>query len=340
MIALRENRERHDIGRVRAQSIRDVVFLFPGALGDLLLALPTLRALRVRHRTAHVTAVVSEPLRALIAPTGVADVTASLDGADTAWLFGGARCPAWLAGRPLVYSWLGARDDTLRARLESVAAGVHCFAVERGGGRPHAAIAYARAVGVTDRVSTLVARARIVAPASPRAEALWRTLAGPTLAIHPGAGAPAKRWAAAGFVRVAEWWRRDGGCVVTVSGPAEDDVTIAGSAPVRGWALPDVAAVLARAALYLGNDSGVSHLAAAVGARGVVLFGTTDPRRWRPLGDGVVSLHAPMAAPAGMSLAVLPAARVVAACQRQIALTRENLETSVRPAAPRIRGCT
>jgi len=45
----------------------------------------------------------------------------------------------------------------------------------------------------------------------------------------------------------------------------------------------EVAALLSVADLYLGNDSGISHLAAAVGAFGVALFGPTDPRSWRPL---------------------------------------------------------
>jgi ADP-heptose:LPS heptosyltransferase len=49
-----------------------------------------------------------------------------------------------------------------------------------------------------------------------------------------------------------------------------------------------VAALLSQADLYLGNDSGISHLAGAVGARGVVLFGPTRPHQWRPLGGNLL----------------------------------------------------
>jgi ADP-heptose:LPS heptosyltransferase len=57
--------------------------------------------------------------------------------------------------------------------------------------------------------------------------------------------------------------------------------------------LAQVAALLRCAALYLGNDSGISHLAGAVGTRGVVLFGPTDPRMWAPRGGRLRVLHAP-----------------------------------------------
>src|SRR5438876_12432624 len=84
------------IDGVRGESIERVVLVFPGALGDLLLALPALRALRARHAGARVTAVVSQPLRVLVELAGVADATAALEGADAAALFGGERWPPWL----------------------------------------------------------------------------------------------------------------------------------------------------------------------------------------------------------------------------------------------------
>ena len=48
--------------------------------------------------------------------------------------------------------------------------------------------------------------------------------------------------------------------------------------------LAEVAALARLARCFVGNDSGVSHLAAAAGAPGVAIFGPTDPDRWRPLG--------------------------------------------------------
>jgi ADP-heptose:LPS heptosyltransferase len=54
--------------------------------------------------------------------------------------------------------------------------------------------------------------------------------------------------------------------------------------------LVEVAAVLSQADLVLGGDSGIVHLAGAVGLRGVALFGPTEPRGWRPLGGRIVCL--------------------------------------------------
>src|SRR4029450_9566502 len=84
------------IRRVRAGSIQRVLAIFPGALGDLLLVLPTLRRLR-RKTGASLTLVVAEPLRALARMIGVADDLASLDEAHSGWLY----CGRSVLPRPL-----------------------------------------------------------------------------------------------------------------------------------------------------------------------------------------------------------------------------------------------
>jgi glycosyl transferase family 9 (putative heptosyltransferase) len=335
MIRVAAPEARDHICHVDEASIERVVVLFPGALGDFLLALPTLRALRARHAGADFIVVVSSPLCGLAVAAGMADVAVSLDGADSARLFAGDRLPRWLDGRPVVYSWLGADDELFRARVATVAASVRFFRVERGPGTVHAAAAYARAVGVAVDPASLAGAARIEPPPSSAATALFADLRDPVLAIHPGAGSRAKRWDVAGFVQVAQWWRARGGAVVAIAGPAEgDEAPVLGAPEVRDWPLPDLAAVLARATLYLGNDSGVSHLAAAVETPGVVLFGPTDAHRWRPLGGALVVLGARARAPDGLRLSALPATRVVAACRRRFTLTRGDLDTSVSAFRP------
>jgi hypothetical protein len=300
---------------VRAASIRErVALLFPGALGDLLLVLPTLRALRARHAGAHVTLAVRAPLRALVALTGLADADAVLDGPDLARLLGGGPPPAWLAGAT-VYTWLGATDPTVRQRIGDVAAAAHFLRVERGDADVHAAVAYARAAGVPDDPDALAAAARMEMPSAAYAAGRRNDLTPPLLVLHPGAGAPAKRWERAGFAELAGWWRASGGTALALFGPVEaGDPPLEGAVEMRDGTLPDVAAVLARSTLYVGNDSGISHLAAAVGGRGVVLFGATDPARWRPLGDCLRALRGSATSLDGIPREALPAARVIAVC--------------------------
>jgi len=149
-----------------------------------------------------------------------------------------------------------------------------------------------------------------------RAAALVEGLRRPLLAVHRGAGAPAKRWALDGFVDVASWWRRSRGDVIELLGPAEaGEPPLSGARTAPGWALPDVAALLGLADAYVGNDSGVSHLAGAVGTPGVVLFRVTVPSRWRPLSPRLVVLRGDVkSGEVGRALAQLSAGSV--ACER------------------------
>jgi ADP-heptose:LPS heptosyltransferase len=78
--------------------------------------------------------------------------------------------------------------------------------------------------------------------------------------------------------------------------------------------LPEVAAVLRRAALYLGNDSGLMHLAGAAGAPVVGLFGQSDAREYGPAGPRAVAVSAD-GEPFRTSMAALPVARVLAAAE-------------------------
>jgi ADP-heptose:LPS heptosyltransferase len=123
---------------------------------------------------------------------------------------------------------------------------------------------------------------------------------GPYLALAPGSGNPLKNWPLSHYYEVSRklaW--QEGLKVVWLLGPAEAAWLpyLTGLARAQGQVvldrlpLPQVAAVLARARLYLGGDSGLTHLAAAAGARAVlVLFGPTDPQVWAPPGKHVAVL--------------------------------------------------
>ncbi|GIW09970.1 MAG: glycosyl transferase [Dehalococcoidia bacterium] len=131
------------------------------------------------------------------------------------------------------------------------------------------------------------------------------------VAVHVGAGFPSKLWpleryAALGKALIA----RAGVTVVLVGGAEDQPLAATVRQELRGsvldltgklsWA--GTAAVLQRAALFIGNDSGPAHLAAAVGTPALVIFsGQNEPAVWRPWGERVVVLqHRPACAPCGL----------------------------------------
>jgi lipopolysaccharide heptosyltransferase III len=137
------------------------------------------------------------------------------------------------------------------------------------------------------------------------------------LAVHPGSGSPRKNWPAERFAAVVEEVAGSAPWLL-VEGPADAE----GAAPLRGLRgsvhareLPPrtLGAVLAHAGIYVGNDSGVSHLAAAFGASTLALFGPTDPRQWAPIGPRVTTLQSPDGTMAG-----LPTEAVVSAGRRMV----------------------
>ncbi len=109
--------------------------------------------------------------------------------------------------------------------------------------------------------------------------------------IHPGSGSPKKNWPIENFIAVAEHLQREGRRVSWTRGPAEEELRYPANAEiVEANTLVDFAQHLARADLYIGNDSGITHLAAAVGCTTIAIFGPTNPTVWAPRGDHVSKL--------------------------------------------------
>jgi len=118
------------------------------------------------------------------------------------------------------------------------------------------------------------------------------------LAIHPGSGSRAKNWDPKNFARVADW-ASDRARVLLICGPADDEVeevrrAMKKAKPLVADNLPliQLAALLRSATACLGNDSGITHLAASLGIPTVAIFGPTDPTIWGPRGPNVKIIYA------------------------------------------------
>jgi predicted lipopolysaccharide heptosyltransferase III len=106
--------------------------------------------------------------------------------------------------------------------------------------------------------------------------------------IHPAAAFETKRWATENFARVAEFVAERGLAPVAIAAPNElgliDTLLNESSVHVLSLelSLPEVTALAARSRLFIGNDSGIAHIAAAVGTPSVVVFGSSNVAHWRP----------------------------------------------------------
>jgi ADP-heptose:LPS heptosyltransferase len=222
-----------------------------------------------------------------------------------------ARVEDILRSYAFIYSWLGADDQHFRTNLQSRYTGeLRVFPFRPPSLTVHIADYYLSSFSEGCPVPVTPA-----IPLLPQALA-WRRrfwsehgLAGErVLALAPGSGARSKNWPLSFFQAVAQWWKeRTGGKVLVLWGPAEEDRMME---PVhweechvfRGLNLGRLTALQAACDLYLGNDSGTSHLAAALGVPTVVVFGPTDPAQWRPRGKHVWIVSENLAcSPCGLS---------------------------------------
>jgi len=111
----------------------------------------------------------------------------------------------------------------------------------------------------------------------------------PFALIHPTAAFDTKQWATENFGRVAEDLTARRLATIVIVSAAEkkvlEDLAKGSSVQVFGLSdlsLPEVTALASRARLFVGNDSGIAHIAAAAGAPCVVIFGSSNVLHWRP----------------------------------------------------------
>ncbi len=275
-----------------------ILVLRPGALGDAIVTLPVLQSLSATG--ARVT-VVGHPVFRLAVECGLAADFIPFDDARLLPLFAERGKCDLLAGHRTAVAYTRYDDPLLAENLARNGADQ----VVPWPAHP------APKLHITDHLLEALRPAEIEPAArqpSLRPQGAWitsarswlreRMLSGAFVAIHPGSGGRAKRWPAERFAELA----RALACpVVWLLGPAEEDDAEArrlgeqAGVIARNLPLATLAGLLAVCRAYVGNDSGVSHLAAAVGAPTIALFGPTDPAVWAPRGERVATLGGPYA---------------------------------------------
>jgi heptosyltransferase III len=273
----------------------------PGSLGDVLLAVPALAHLRaLGFRT---TLAVPGRLAGLFQDSSLVDAAVDVEGGLA--LHGlfeeppGASALRALAGYDAIVCWFGAGDPAFRASLAALDRPVVVAraAPSPGSGR-HASRHLVETLAPLGPLPTAVPWTRLRVVESDRARArAWLAARGlrpaDAVVLQPGAGSSAKAWP--GFAALARRLRDRGLPVIALAGPADGPVVdsllrsgaVAEDALARDWSLSEIAALLSLVRATVGNDSGPSHLAAAVGCPTVAVFGPTDPVVWAPVGTHV-----------------------------------------------------
>jgi heptosyltransferase-2 len=278
------------------RAVRRVLVIFPGALGDLMCLMPALSAISRRHPGASVELMARFELARLAAGRSVVVRAHSIDAREVGALFGdetSGDARRFFGDFDCIYSFFASDDERFRERLAAATDAEVSFHSFRPAGEGHVSEGYLRAVG--EGASMLDARIEPTADDLAAARVLLESKCeiSNLVVIFPGSGSPAKNWPAGKFAALASTVSKRAS-VAVILGPAEASIEPifreAGVPVLKDLDLPTVAAIATIASAFVANDSGVAHLAAAVGASGVVIFGPTDPARWRPQGSGRIDI--------------------------------------------------
>jgi len=277
-----------------------------GALGDLLLLRRAIAALNAAGHEPWLVA--PDAGRALLGPgpSEVRDLV-SWEGVEMAALLRGTLAESLLGSRlsttdaAIVFSRSADAIDAIRSRVPRV------LTRDPSPAHGHASRWLAEATRALG-ADPSPAPPDLVATAQEREDAHpWIERLGPGfLALHPGSGSPAKNWPAERFLELAKWLAGERPWLL-VEGPADAEAAEplrANPRAVTASGLPArvLGAILSHAGLYVGNDSGVTHLAAAFGAPTLALFGPTDPAVWSPVGSFVAVERSPDETMAGLAI--------------------------------------
>ncbi|MEY2561500.1 MAG: heptosyltransferase [Verrucomicrobiota bacterium] len=277
-----------------------------GAIGDFVLTLPALKLLRDRFPDAQIEILGYKHIASLAEKRFYADAVRSIESGQLARFFAkDSELPAelvdYFASFDLIVSYLFDPDGIFEANLKRCRIRTFVAAPSKLDKREHAARQLARpleALGLHLEDSA----ARIYPSESDRASA--RNILGHRscrlIAIHPGSGSETKNWPLASWQKLGDDLLAHDHELIIVSGEADEErVRVLESVwtgkPVkfaRNLPLPHLAALLENT-IFLGHDSGISHIAAAVGPRCVLLFGPTDPAIWAPANKNVTVIRAP-----------------------------------------------
>ena len=265
-----------------------------GAIGDFVLTLPAIKLLRDAFPAGRLEILGYKHIVALAENRFYADATRSIESGSLAGFFASrgeldAELSRYFASFDLVVSYLFDPDRVFQHNVQRCGVELFVACPPKPGAGEHAAMQLARPLeqlGLTLRDPA----ARLYPSAEDRefARAFLSGDSSSAIAVHPGSGSTEKNWPVERWIELLQTLTPER--LFIIGGEADErelsalqralkarDVRYVTNLP-----LPQLAALVERCSLFLGHDSGISHIAAAVGTPCVLMFGPTDPGVWAP----------------------------------------------------------
>jgi len=288
---------------------RTILIIHPGALGDVLLAVPAIRNLSVKFPQHETVLMAAAAVSRLLSECGLINDWIPLEGQACLGLFSetlsiSEELQSWFNRCDLAVVWMEDTDGTRGSLFQDL--GVARVQIQSPFSPElrarHQSNRFLETLGETAEDASLKRTVQVPPHLLERGKDYLATLrisCDQSLAlVHPGSGSIHKcleprRMA----LLIEQLWRR-GVCPLVLEGPADQDTVghalqFVSKPPIvlRDLDLSQLAGVLAQGTFSIGHDSGVTHLSALLGVPTIALFGPTDPQRWAPQGSHVTILR-------------------------------------------------
>lgn len=288
---------------------RAILIIHPGALGDVLLAVPAIRRLRVRFPQHETVLIASAAVSRLLLECDLIDEWIPLEGQACLGLFSetpyiSKELQSWLNRCDLAVVWMEDTDGALGSLFQELGvARVHiqspfCLGLHARHQSHRFLETLGETAGDSSSEGTVQVPLHLLQRGRDCLEALRISHDQSPVLVHPGSGSVHKRLEPRSMALLIERLRLGGMCPLVLEGPADqgavDHALQFVSQPplvLRDLDLSQLAGVLAQVTFYIGHDSGVTHLSALLGVKTIALFGPTDHHRWAPYGRHVTILR-------------------------------------------------
>ena len=288
-------------------SVKHILIIRPGAIGDVIVTLPTIGAIRKHFHNARIEIMGYASFLEIAKGRFYADTVSRFDQADIAPLFVKySSVPASLINNfdnaDLIISFVSDKEQIMVRNLRAAGAKhvIHYEPFPSESEHVHIIDHFLKCLDLlgiphSNKIPKIFLKDEDVLFGE---SFLKDRIVHPNkmlVAVHPGSGSRQKCWSLDRYVELILWLNEEMDAqILIISGPADTEIVEDLRVKVKDkfiladqLPLPFLAAIIKRCNLFVGNDSGITHLAAAVETPAIAIFGSSDPSMWGPRGERV-----------------------------------------------------